>query len=321
VSQLFVSIVVPFYNEEANAGPMLDEIVAALGGGQNRFECIAVDDGSSDATWERLQEAQSRHLDAAIQLIQLQRNFGQTAAMQAGIDAAAGEFIVTMDGDRQNDPADIPAMLAELQRRDLDLLVGWRQQRQDDLVSRKLPSRLANRLIGRATGIRLNDYGCSLKVYRAALIKQVRLYGEMHRFIPVWMAMATTPQRIGEMVVNHRPRTEGQSKYGISRTVKVIIDLLAVYFFLKYRAKPGHFFGLLGMGFAVIGGSMLGWLAWDKFILGENIGNRPLLLAGIVFTIGSLQLFTTGIIAEYLARIYHESSQRGSYVIRRHLRN
>ena len=183
----------------------------------------------------------------SIKVVQLQRNFGQTAAMQAGIDTAAGEIIVTLDGDLQNDPADIPRMIAHLQEHDLDLLVGWRARRKDKLILRKIPSWIANRLIGKITGVRLHDYGCSLKVYRTTVIKQVRLLGEMHRFIPAWVAAVVPSSRIGEIEVSHHARVHGQSKYGISRSIRVILDLLSVLFFMRYRARPGHFFGTIGL--------------------------------------------------------------------------
>ena len=216
----------------------------------------------------------------------------------------------------QNDPADIPAMIKELQERDLDLLVGWRKNRKDTLIMRKIPSRIANRLIRKVTGVNLHDYGCSLKVYRASVMKRVRLYGEMHRFIPAWVATAVPPSRIGETVVNHNERLSGESKYGISRTFRVIIDLLFMWFFMRYRARPGHLFGTIGLAFGLIGSLILSWLGIDKFILGNDIGGRPLLLAGVMLVITSIQFLTTGIIAEMLSRIYFESSSRNAYVIR-----
>lgn len=308
-----LSVVIPMYNERDNAEPMVSRVHEGMAGYPGPWELILVDDGSSDGTARRLLEVAAGH-GGHVRVVRLRRNFGQTAAMQAGIDAARGEFIATLDGDLQNDPADIPRMVEELQQRDLDLLVGWRKARQDKLL-RRIPSRIANWLIGRTTGVRIHDYGCSLKVYRSHVIREVTLYGEMHRFIPAWVAAVTPPDRIGETAVHHNARTAGQSKYGISRTFRVIIDLLSVIFFMRFRARPAHFFGAIGLIFGVIGGLMLADLAWVKFVLGQDIGNRPLLLVGIVCVIASFQFLTTGILAELLARTYFESSDKRSYLV------
>lgn len=310
-----VSIIVPFYNEEDNVLPLVERVTQALENMAYPWEMVLVDDGSSDHTLQRLHEA-SNKFGNHIHVVELQRNFGQTAAMQAGIDQSRGSLLVTLDGDLQNDPNDIPPMLQELQERDLDLLVGWRKNRKDTLVLRKIPSRIANRLIRKVTGVYLHDYGCSLKVYRASVMEKVRLYGEMHRFIPAWVATAVPPSRIGERVVNHNERLSGESKYGISRTFRVVIDLLFMWFFMRFRARPGHLFGTIGLAFGLIGSLILGWLGVDKFILGHDIGGRPLLLAGVMLMITSIQFLTTGIIAELLARVYFESSSRNAYVIR-----
>ncbi len=310
-----VSIIVPFYNEEGNVLPLVQRVTESLRDFECHWELVLVDDGSADHTLKRLHDAAAQYGNH-IHVVELQRNFGQTAAMQAGIDQARGSLLVTLDGDLQNDPADIPAMIKELQERDLDLLVGWRKNRKDTLIMRKIPSRIANRLIRKVTGVNLHDYGCSLKVYRASVMKRVRLYGEMHRFIPAWVATAVPPSRIGETVVNHNERLSGESKYGISRTFRVIIDLLFMWFFMRYRARPGHLFGTIGLAFGFIGSLILTWLGIDKFILGNDIGGRPLLLAGVMLVITSIQFLTTGIIAEMLSRIYFESSSRNAYVIR-----
>ncbi|MBA1148997.1 glycosyltransferase family 2 protein [Ectothiorhodospiraceae bacterium WFHF3C12] len=301
------------YNEADNARPMVERVHQGLAAYTDPWELILVDDGSRDDTSRQLRTV-AAELGGHVRVIRLRRNFGQTAAMQAGIDAARGEFVATLDGDLQNDPADIPDMVRELQQRDLDLLVGWRKARQDNLL-RRIPSRLANWLIGRTTGVRLHDYGCSLKIYRADVIRQVTLYGEMHRFIPAWVAAVTPPDRIGETVVHHNARVAGKSKYGISRTFRVIIDLLSVIFFMNFRARPAHFFGAIGLAFGIVGGLILLDLAWVKFIGGEDIGNRPLLLVGIVCVIASFQFLTTGILAELLARTYFESSDKRSYLV------
>lgn len=308
-----LSVVVPMFNEADNVWPLIERLQQGLASYPHPWELILVDDGSRDSTAERLTEV-AAELREHVRVLHLRRNFGQTAAMQAGIDAACGEFIATLDGDLQNDPADIPAMVEELRERGLDLLVGWRKARQDGLL-RRIPSRVANWLISHSTGVRLHDYGCSLKICRAEVIRQINLYGEMHRFIPAWVAAVTSPERIGEMAVNHNPRVAGRSKYGISRTFRVIIDLISVYFFMNYRDRPAHFFGAIAMAFGTVGGLILLNLMWVKFIGGEDIGHRPLLLLGIVCVIASFQFLTTGILAELMARTYFESSDKRSYLI------
>jgi glycosyltransferase involved in cell wall biosynthesis len=311
-----VSIIVPFYNEETNVKAMIEAVYTALKEYELGWELIVVDDGSTDSTVRKMRECQKER-GSSLCVLELQRNYGQTAAMQAGIDQARGSLLVTLDGDLQNDPADIPAMVKELSERQLDLLQGWRKKRKDKLIMRKIPSKIANKLIGKVTGVYLHDYGCSLKVYRASVMKNVRLYGEMHRFIPAWVAMSVPPSRIGEKIVNHKERTSGESKYGISRTFRVILDLLFVWFFMRYRTRPGHFFGSIGLALGALGSLSLTWLAVQKFIMGEDIGSRPLLMIGILLIIASVQFLTTGILAELLSRIYFESSQRRSYVIRK----
>lgn len=308
-----LSVVIPLYHEEESVAPLLARVHEGLASYPGPWELLCVDDGSGDATVDRLREGAERY-GSHVRVIRLQRNYGQTAAMQAGIDAARGELIATLDGDLQNDPGDIPRMVEELLERDLDLLQGWRKRRHDEPV-RKFLSRQANRLIGRATGVNLHDYGCSLKVYRAAIIKQVRLFGEMHRFIPVWVAGVTSPRRIGETVVDHQARQFGNSKYGLSRTFRVIQDLLSVFFFLNYRARPGHFFGSIGLLFGAVGGLMLTYLSFIKVFLGEDIGNRPLLFLGALLIVVSIQFMTTGVLAEVMARTYFESNQGRAYII------
>lgn len=297
-----LSIVVPMYREEENAQLLIQRVHDGLRHYLGPWEIICVDDGSPDKTLSELRQARNEH-GTHVRLISLQRNFGQTAAMQAGIDAARGELIVTMDGDLQNDPADIPRMVTELIERDLDLLQGWRKDRQDAALKRKLPSRIANRLIGKITGLRLHDYGCSLKVYRTSVLRQIRLFGEMHRFIPVWIAGVTAPHRIGETVVTHHARQFGESKYGISRTFRVLIDLMSVFFFLRFRARPGHFFGSIGLASGVLGGVLMSWLLFVKFALGNDIGGRPMLIVAVLLLVMALQFLTTGVIAEMLSRI------------------
>jgi glycosyltransferase involved in cell wall biosynthesis len=310
-----LSLVVPVYNEEDNVLPLVTQVQAAMAASPWPWQLILVDDGSHDRTAERIREAVAGCPERVGAVI-LRRNFGQTAAMQAGIDMAEGNIIATMDGDLQNNPHDIVRMVRRLLDEDLDLLVGWRRDRQDSLWLRKLPSWCANRLIVAVTGLRLHDYGCSLKIFRASVIRQVRLYGEMHRFIPTWMATVTSPDRIKEEPVSHFPRIHGQSKYGLSRTFKVLLDLLAMYFFARYRATPGHFFGRIGLVCGCGGAAALAWLAWRKFIAGESIANRPLLMLGVLLAVIGVQFICTGIVTEMLARTYFESSGRRTYLVR-----
>jgi glycosyltransferase involved in cell wall biosynthesis len=310
-----ISIVVPLYKEQDNVFPLVEQVHSSLHNEEFIWELICVDDGSPDATLERLKEMQTQW-GQHIRIVELQRNFGQTAAMQAGIDASRGDFIVTMDGDLQNDPADIPSMLTELKSRNLDMLQGWRYERKDNLLWRKLPSRIANRLIAKVTGVKLHDYGCSLKIYRAKMLKQIRLFGEMHRFIPVWVASVTKPSLIGETKVRHHARQFGESKYGISRTFRVILDLLSVFFFLKFSTRPGHFFGYIGMWLGTLGAAIFAWLGYVKFGLGEDIGSRPLFFIGILLIVASLQFITTGVLSEMLSRVFFQTTNARGYSLR-----
>ena len=240
-----LSVVVPMFNEEELAGDLIQAVQAALLSYPHPWELIVVDDGSSDATWDQLNLA-AKAVGPHVRLIRLLRNFKQTAAMQAGIDAARGDVIVTMDGDLQNDPRDIPKLVHHLLSKDLDMVAGWRQNRQDGLWLRKIPSKLANHLIRNVSGLNFQDLGCSLKAFRTSVLRKVRLYGEMHRFIPAWLATVTSPMRMAEIPVSHFPRTKGQSKYGLSRTFRVLLDLLSIHYFLRFGSRPGHFFGGLG---------------------------------------------------------------------------
>jgi glycosyltransferase involved in cell wall biosynthesis len=312
---LRISVIIPFYNEGGNVDRLLEELHAAMASSPWPWQVVLVDDGSEDETLPKMEGARLRYGDH-VSVVALQRNFGQTGATQAGIDAASGDVVVTLDGDLQNDPEDILPLVNRLIEEELDLVVGWRRSRRDGFLLRRFPSLLANRLIGKVTGVRLHDYGCSLKVYRASVLENVRLYGEMHRFIPAWFAASTSPKRIAEEVVNHRPRVAGRSKYGIGRTFKVLLDLLSVHFFMRYWTRPGHFFGSIGLGFGTVGGLVLTYLAWVKFGMGEDIGTRPLLLVGVVLVIASLQFITTGVVAELLTRTYFESSRVKPYLVR-----
>ena len=306
-----LSVVVPMYNELANVQPLIDHVQEALADYPAPWELIVVDDGSRDGTGPALERA-AAHAGPHVRVIRLTRNFRQTAAMQAGIDAARGDVIVTMDGDLQNDARDIARLVARLLGEDLDLVAGWRRNRQDGLWLRRLPSIVANRLIRKTTGLYFHDLGCTLKAFRADVLRQVRLYGEMHRFMPAWLATVTAPERMAEEPVTHHPRSAGKSKYGASRTFRVLTDLLAMYFFLNFGSRPGHFFGGVGLAVASLGGLILAWLGWLK-LQGESIGTRPLLTLGFFLVIGGLQFLTTGVLAELLIRIYYDRGQAAPY--------
>lgn len=295
-----LSVVIPLYKEEDNVDRLVEELHAALAAYPGSFELVLVDDGSTDQTRAKLLEARAREGEH-VRVLSHRRNLGQTQAMQTGLLAAKGDVIAFMDGDLQNDPADIPDMVATLEAQQLDLLCGWRKNRQDTL-DRTLPSRIANWLIGRVSGVALHDYGCSLKVGRREVLEGLDLRGEMHRFIPLWVANLTHPSRIAEQPVNHRARTAGVSKYGISRTPRVILDLLAAWFFLRFRERPGHFFGVAGLMTGALGGLALGYLLLVK-LFGGDIGNRPLLITGVLLALVGLQLITTGLVAEMLTRL------------------
>jgi len=306
-----LSVVVPMFNEEELAHDLIDAVQAALMSYPHPWELLVVDDGSTDETWKRLRQ-RAQQVGPHIRIIRLLRNFRQTAAMQAGIDMARGDVIVTMDGDLQNDPQDIPKLVDKLLREDLDLVAGWRQNRQDGLLLRKIPSKLANRLIRRVSGLQFQDLGCSLKAFRTSVLRKIRLYGEMHRFIPAWMATVTSPDRMAELAVSHRPRTKGQSKYGISRTIRVLVDLLSIHFFLNFGTRPGHFFGGLGLLVSAVGTLILTYLAAIKW-MGEDIGTRPLMFLGFFCIVSGLQFITTGVLSEMLMRTYFDGGQSLAY--------
>jgi len=306
-----LSVVVPMFNEEELAADLIETVNAALINYPHPWELIVVDDGSRDLTWLNL-SVQAQKVGPHIRLIRLLRNFKQTAAMQAGIDAARGDVIVTMDGDLQNDPQDIPALVEKLLSEDLDMVAGWRQNRQDGFWLRKFPSKLANRLIRQVSGLHFQDLGCSLKAFRAPVLRKVRLYGEMHRFIPAWLATVTSPDRMAEMAVAHYPRTKGQSKYGLSRTFRVLLDLLSIHYFLRFGSRPGHFFGGLGSLVTGFGLLILAYLGILK-LSGESIGSRPLMFVGFFALVSGLQLLTTGVLAEILMRTYYDAGKFNSY--------
>ena len=309
-----LSVVVPVFNEVENVEALHREIDAALASSGLDYEVLFVDDGSSDGTFDRLAALQAR--DPHVVVISLSRNFGQTAAMMAGIEHSRGEDVALIDGDRQNDPADILRLRAK-RAEGYDLVAGWRVDRQDAWLSRRLPSQLANWLIGAITGVRLHDYGCTLKVLRGEVARNLRLYGEMHRFIPA--LVDDLGGRVVEMPVNHRPRVAGTSKYGISRTVRVILDLVTVKFLSLYATRPIHVFGVAGLASTAAGLLITGWLGFERLILGIPIGGRPIVLLGILLIVMGLQFVTMGLLAELLVRTYHESQNKPVYRIGRFL--
>jgi len=305
-----ISVVVPLFNEEENVEPLFDALTVTLAGLGRAYEIVLVDDGSSDATAKRLSALAAR--DSRVRPLRLRRNFGQTAAFSAGFDHARGDVVVTLDGDLQFDPADIPAMLARLDQ-GFDMVCGWRHPRRDPL-SKRIPSWFANRIIAWTTGVPLHDFGCSLKAMRADVAKGIRLYGEMHRFIPAvasWMGVT-----IDEMAVHHRARARGASKYGLGRTTRVLLDLLTVKFLLAYGTRPAHLFGLMGLGFGGAGMGVLGYLAYVRLFEDTAIGGRPLLLLGALLFLTGVLFINFGLIGELLVRIYHESQGKPIYVLK-----
>jgi len=307
-----VSIVVPFLNESPNLKPLCDEIKLAMESVDKQYEVLFIDDGSTDDGLEVLEDCRAQM--PQIKVISFRRNFGQTAAMVAGLDYAEGEIVVTLDADRQNDPADIPAMIAKIEE-GYDMACGWRHDRQDTYISRKLPSMLANRLISTITDVRLHDYGCTLKAMRKELAKRVTLYGEMHRFIPA--VASGVGAKIAEVKVNHRARTAGESKYGISRTFRVILDLITVKFLLRFHARPLHFFGMPGLVLGGLGGALITYLSIARLFFGVPLSDRPLLIFGFMLLIIGLQFILFGLIGEMQTRTYYESQDKPIYHVRR----
>jgi len=309
-----ISVVIPFLNESPNLQSLCDELKANLDAFGRSYEVLFVDDGSTDdgvAVLERYRE----HMPQ-IKVISFRRNFGQTAAMVAGFDYANGDVVVTLDADRQNDPADIAAMVAKVEE-GYDMVCGWRFDRQDTFISRKLPSMMANKLISTITDVNLHDYGCTLKAMTNELAKSIILYGEMHRFIPA--VASGVGAKIAEVKVNHRARTAGESKYGISRTFRVILDLITVKFMLRFRAKPLHFFGIPGLFLGGFGGVLLAYLAVARLVFDMPLGDRPILLFAFMLLVIGLQFVLFGLIAEMQTRIYYESQDKPIYYVRRTL--
>jgi glycosyltransferase involved in cell wall biosynthesis len=308
-----LSVVIPVFNEEPNVEPLYGELTTTLEAWGRPYELIFVDDGSTDGTFSVLERLHG--VDNRLRVIQFRRNFGQTAAFAAGFAAAHGRLIATSDGDLQNDPEDIPRLAARIDE-GYDVVCGWRKRRQDPFLSRRLPSMLANRLISWSTGVYLNDYGCSLKVFRSEVVKPLRLYGELHRFLP---ALASEQGvKIAEQPVNHRARVHGRSKYGIGRTMRVILDLMTVKFLLSYSTRPLQIFGLIGIPMGIVGGSILGYLGVMRILGLTSLNERmPLVTLGMLLVFIGLQFITLGLIAELQARTYHESQNKPVYAIRR----
>ena len=309
-SNVALSIVVPIYNEEESLPFLVNQLLEVLQPMEETFELVLVNDGSSDNSAEVIRKL-SFDIPELVGVL-LRKNYGQTAAMAAGFDISSGEIVVTLDGDLQNDPADIPLLVNKI-RDGFDLVSGWRYRRQDAAISRKLPSKIANRLIGKVTGVRLNDYGCSLKAYRKEVLTDMRLYGELHRFLPVLANIEGA--RITEVKVNHRARQFGSSKYGIDRTFRVLMDLLTVWFMNRFLTRPMYVFGFGGI-LAIIGSFITSFYLLIIKLLGEDIGNRPLLIFALLLAVTGVQLFGFGLLGELQIRTYHESQNRPIYRIR-----
>ncbi|MBF0330023.1 MAG: glycosyltransferase family 2 protein [Nitrospirae bacterium] len=306
-----VSIVIPLYNEEENVEPLYERLHEVLDTFSSGYEIIFVDDGSTDKTLAILESFQKKNEHVIV--LSLRRNFGQTAAFAAGFDFARGDVVVTMDGDLQNDPKDIPRLIEKL--KDFDLVSGWRKHRQDTFFTRRLPSIIANWLISKVTGVNLHDYGCSLKAYKRDVVKNLRLYGEMHRFIP---AMASWyGVKIAEIETTHHPRLRGKSKYGISRTIKVILDLITVKFLQSFSTKPIQFFGPVGVLFALGGLGISFYLTIEKLFWGAMLAGRPLLLLGVLLIIVGVQFIGMGLLGEMIVRVYHESQKKPIYALKK----
>ncbi len=305
-----ISVVIPAYNERENVTPLYEKLVEVLKDIGREFEIIFVDDGSTDGTFEVLKNIAEK--DRRVKVIKFRRNYGQTAAIYAGFDHAKGDVIVTMDADLQNDPEDIPKLLERIEE-GYDIVSGWRKERKDPLLTRRVPSRIANWVISKVTGVKLHDYGCTLKAYRSSIAKRYRLYGDMHRFLP---ALAKRfGAKITEIPVRHHPRLHGRSKYGIDRTLRVILDIFLVKFLNEYITKPLYVFGGVGFIMFSLGFLIELYLTFIKIFRGEDIGGRPLLILGVLLILAGIQLISTGIIAELIVRTYYESRGEKPYII------
>jgi len=309
---LDVSVVVPLFNEEESVPLLVERVAEVMKKSGKAWEMVAVDDGSRDATPAVLAKLEKKVKE--LRVVYLRRNYGQATAMQAGFDAAQGEIVVTMDGDLQNDPEDIPALIAKMEETGADIVSGWRKNRKDNAVTSNFPSRVANALIARISGLKLHDLGCSLKAYRADLLQELKIYGELHRFIPV---VATQyGAKVEEMEVRHHARQFGTSKYGIDKTIRVMLDIIQLFFFQKFLHRPLHFFGYAGLVCLVPGGLLAAYLTVLK-LFGYDIGGRPLLMLAVMLILMGVQLLGMGVLAELLVRIYHEPAGRKQYTVRK----
>jgi glycosyltransferase involved in cell wall biosynthesis len=308
---MYLSLVVPVYNEVENLTLLYERIREVLEPTGWAYELILVDDGSSDGSENLLADLHAK--DPRTKVIRFRRNFGQTAALAAGFDYAHGDIIVSLDGDMQNDPVDIPKLVAKLNE-GYDLVNGWRVNRQDPFLHRRLPSQIANWIIGLTTQVKIHDYGCTLKAFRRDVVKNLKLYGEMHRFIPA--LVGDLGAKITEMPVAHHPRKRGTSKYGLARTLWVILDLLTVRFLSRYATRPSHLFGFVGLLSFLLGSAITTVLGIERIFFGLRLSERPLLWLGILLIVVGVQFVTTGLLAEMLARTYHESQEKAVYLIK-----
>ncbi|MEW6186766.1 MAG: glycosyltransferase family 2 protein [Thermodesulfobacteriota bacterium] len=306
-----LSVIIPFYNEAKNIPIIFEELTRVLNDSGLSYEILAIDDGSLDDSLSLLRQEAAK--GKQVKVIRFRKNFGQTAALSAGFDLAQGDIIVTMDGDLQNDPVDIPALFSKT-REGFDIVSGWRVKRHDPFFSRRLPSQIANRMISWVTGVKLHDYGCTLKAFRREVVKNIRLYGELHRFIPAvasWMGVT-----ISEIPVNHRARKFGRSKYGISRTIRVLLDLITVKFLLTYSTRPIHVFGLWGILSGLAGFALAGYLTIQRLFFAVPLSNRPILLLAILLIFIGIQFISMGLLGELQVRTYHESQGKPIYHIK-----
>ena len=306
-----ISIIIPVFNESESIGYLLDEVLNVMYSNKLNFEIVVVNDGSQDTTSNVLDELTIKIKELSV--ISLRTNYGQTAAMAAGFDNSNGEVVITLDGDLQNDPTDIPKLISHINE-GYDLICGWRYDRKDKLINRRIPSKIANKLIANVTGLKLHDYGCSLKAFKKEILDDIKLYGELHRFLPVLAKIEGA--KIKEIKVNHRSRKYGSSKYGIDRTFRVLMDLLTVWFMTKFLTRPMYGFGFVGIISILVSLGMTSYLFIVK-ILGEDIGNRPMLMFALILGIAGVQLFSFGLLSELLIRTYHESQNRPIYRIRK----
>ena len=310
ITQL-ISIIIPVFNESESIGYLLDEVLNVMCSNKLNFEIVVVNDGSQDSTSNVLDELTIKIKELSV--ISLRTNYGQTAAMAAGFDNSNGEVVITLDGDLQNDPNDIPKLISHINE-GYDLICGWRYDRKDKLINRRIPSKIANKLIANVTGLKLHDYGCSLKAFKKEILDDIKLYGELHRFLPVLAKIEGA--KIKEIKVNHRSRKYGSSKYGIDRTFRVLMDLLTVWFMTKFLTRPMYGFGFVGIISILVSLGMSSYLFIIK-LLGNDIGNRPMLMFALILGSAGVQLFSFGLLGELLIRTYHESQNRPIYRIRK----